>query len=347
MNILFVHSNIYGLSQYIENELKRQGHIVDKLEDFILPYENGFKKIGLIRKIKNLLHNYKKTSERIWEDFFRTNPKYLNNDYDLCLCTNGFSLSPYFFEKIKEKNKKIKFVLYLWDSIKFFDFERNFSFFDSIYSFDYNDSKENQNITYLPFYWMPPTVACNKPSSYYMSTVGTNHRGRLYIAEKVAQQLKKYGLTYSFHIIDSCNGSITLKLMFRLLCAYARRDYATVLEIKTHIGWKHSPLISSTFISPIEVINSISQSDSILDTDVAIQSGPTPRMIWALALGKKIVTTNQYVRQMPFYNERRIYVIDRKNPYIAPEFLESNEECNIDPYFEKLRIDNWVKQLIS
>ena len=91
----------------------------------------------------------------------------------------------------------------------------------------------------------------------------------------------------------------------------------------------------------------IEASDCVLDTDMQVQAGPTPRLIWALAQGKKVITTNSNIINMPFYDPNRILVIDRKNPIIDIDFLKNNAPYkHIDSLF-KLRIDNWIKELIN
>jgi len=86
-------------------------------------------------------------------------------------------------------------------------------------------------------------------------------------------------------------------------------------------------------------------STCILDTDRPTQTGTTPRVIWALALGKKIVSTNTNLLRLPFYDDKQIKIIDRSNPIIDIDFInEPFEKKNAD-YLIELRIDNWVKQL--
>lgn len=66
----------------------------------------------------------------------------------------------------------------------------------------------------------------------------------------------------------------------------------------------------------------ISESSCILDTDRESQTGTTPRVIWALASGKKILSTNKNLIKMPFYNEKQIHIIDRNTPIVDIDFYE-------------------------
>ena len=61
-------------------------------------------------------------------------------------------------------------------------------------------------------------------------------------------------------------------------------------------------------ISPEDVQKIMMDSECVLDTDRASQTGTTPRLIWALALGKKVITTNMNVKQMPLYDPRKDFL---------------------------------------
>ncbi len=349
MNILFLAGDVYGLSSFIIKELKTQGHRVFFIKDTVLPNDNGFHTNTIFRKIKNSFYNQYEIGNRYWQKFFYSNPDFLNREYDICICINGYSLHPHFFKTLIKHNPKIKFILYLWDSLNFFDFKRNLNFFDKVYSFDFKDSQTHTSINFLPLYWIEPsTKEQDNSPNYCMTTVGSNHYGRLHIAEAIAKQLKEHNFSYKFHIVDSCNAKFDKYTFRRLLYAFTTNNKAILREIKIHLGWSSSPLIKHKPISIKETINLINHSNCILDTDNEKQAGPTPRLIWALALGKKIVTTNKYIVEMPFYNKNYIYIIDRKNPCVSIDFLLSNVTIQYNScYFEKLRIDNWVNKLLN
>lgn len=97
-----------------------------------------------------------------------------------------------------------------------------------------------------------------------------------------------------------------------------------------------------------EVVDLIKQSHCILDTDRESQTGTTPRLIWALAMNKKIITTNKNIVNFWFYDPSQILIIDRNNPEISDDFLfsELNENVSQDR-IESLRIDKWLDQLIT
>ena len=345
MRILFISPTNFGLQQPIEEELKRQGHHVDFIADNFLQHDNGYKSKNTIKKIiDGLIYNHEKIIKQHWENISNTH-NIFHEKYDLCLCINGCSLGKYFFERVKKRNPQIKCILYLWDTLNFFEYNRLFPFFDKICSFDFNDSQNNKEIIFLPFYWIPHEESTER--KYILSLIGSHHDDRLRIAELIAQQLDKHSLQYFIKIVCACNSILTISLIKEYIIAFLTRDKSKIRDIKILIGKEEHPLITKKVFSIEEMRKIIEASDCVLDTDMQVQAGPTPRLIWALAQGKKVITTNSNIINMPFYDPNRILVIDRKNPIIDIDFLKNNAPYkHIDSLF-KLRIDNWIKELIN
>lgn len=142
--------------------------------------------------------------------------------------------------------------------------------------------------------------------------IGSNHDNRLKIAKIIASQLRAHGMNYCFKRLDK--------------------------SLKENDIVIHKPLSTDS------VQKVMMQSDCILDTDRESQSGTTPRLIWALAMGKKVITTNQNIKQMPFYNAELIHIIDRNNPVVDMDFIESQPDFSrCQKLIQTLRIDAWVK----
>lgn len=107
-------------------------------------------------------------------------------------------------------------------------------------------------------------------------------------------------------------------------------------------------IVSHTKLPIPEVIKLIKDSYCILDTDRESQTGTTPRLIWALAMNKKVITTNKNIVNFWFYNPEQILVIDRNNPIIPDDFIFSSLTNDFAVNnISRLRIDNWIKKLIT
>ena len=83
----------------------------------------------------------------------------------------------------------------------------------------------------------------------------------------------------------------------------------------------------------------------VIDVEIPCQSGLSNRLIQALAMNKKLLTTNITIKETQLYNSSMIAFIERNNPIVPIDFLRiSNEKIN---NIENLRIDNWLKTLLN
>jgi hypothetical protein len=67
------------------------------------------------------------------------------------------------------------------------------------------------------------------------------------------------------------------------------------------------------------------------------------RVIEALAMGKKVITSNKNIRKEPFYDETQILIFDPKNPVVSDGFLEE-KSCN---YPALLSVDSWIAKILE
>lgn len=61
---------------------------------------------------------------------------------------------------------------------------------------------------------------------------------------------------------------------------------------------------------------------------------------------KESCHNKQDIVKIPFYNNKNIFIIDRRNPIINPNFITSKAD-DMSSVMEKYRIDNWVKILLE
>ncbi|MBR2958435.1 MAG: hypothetical protein IKC19_02230 [Bacteroidales bacterium] len=306
MRILFLAPSYLNLYKPIQEELERQGHHVTFFED--IPYKPDWVNTWR-KKIAALSFN---PHIIYWKRFFRHQKELFNQKFDILLCINGVSFHPILLKKLKKSNPKIYASLYVWDTSNYYNYYKYSHAFQKISTFDIEDSGK-YGASFLPFYWLPiKQDKKNNTEKYSLSLVGSEHDGRTNIVTTISSQLDKYGLNYCFKI------------------------YGAPPE---------SPFRITTPLSLEETQEIMINSTCILDTDRPTQTGTTPRVIWALALGKKIVSTNTNLLRLPFYDDKQIKIIDRSNPIIDIDFInEPFEKKNAD-YLIELRIDNWVKQL--
>lgn len=339
--ILFITPKYLNLYIPIEKELRDQGYEVYTVTSFppinIIPYfrntPNREEKIKCFEESKYL--------DKYWKNFISSN-NFMKKPFDILFCINGLFVNDYIISYLESFNPQIKKILYVWDSNRHCDFFRNNKLFSKVFSFDYQDCKEFPDVHFLSFYYpkeLQPNNDCNY--LYDICCIGKNHDGRLEIAEKIVKQLNIYNCKYLIKIYQP----IANKFKYTIINILPKR---IVKFYKKHnlYGKLKSPLITHEII-PIEEFNKIIEcSRCILDTDRESQTGATPRLIWALAAGKKIITTNNNIAQLPFYNEKQIFIIDRNDPVIDINFIKEDCYFPLNDEIEKLRINNWIKIIL-
>lgn len=345
MRILLLTATYLGLEKAIVDELRNQGHSVFVLEDKALPTDCYTKVKSLHLKALNYtLEKYNlffRVYELYWKKIIQ---KYreLSEPFDLFFCIQGQSFHPYLLKHLRKINPIIKTSLYIWDTNEYYDFSRNFNYFEKKYSFDFNDCRKFSELLFLPFYWVKKFEP--RKNEYELSIIGTDHDGRFEILYKLYPQIKQNLESYFIRIVippEPLYYWPQFKKRIHAICNKYNKAVAV---------WQFKRLQEFTTIETFsydETEKIIASSNCILDTDRDSQFGTTPRMIWALASGKKIVTTNNNVKQFPFYNEKQIRIINRWEPEIDWDFVKKVESFPVSEYIEKLRIDRWILNFIN
>ena len=202
------------------------------------------------------------------------------------------------------------------------------------------------NTSFLPFYWTVDLADTNIAIKYTVSSIGTNHHGRLAIYKQVYNQLQKLGISNYIKLVVNCS-PISFRKKIRLLKLYLFRRREAIEEFKVNSGELTFPFVTNKMYSLEEYNKIILQSKAVLDTDNPTQFGTTPRLIWALAANKHIYTTNTFVVNFPFFNSNYIHIISRENPILDITLLNKKLSNSPRENILNLRIDNWVKNFIE
>lgn len=167
------------------------------------------------------------------------------------------------------------------------------------------------------------------------------------IVNKILPQVKDAGLSYFFRIqIWKPSFSHVFLYKFRKRYMANFRRIVEYAEAKYERERKNEIAMEGV-IPPVEYAEIMRHTACVLDTDRGSQSGITPRVIWALAMGKKIISTNRNLLRAPFYSPEQIFIIDRESPVIDIDFIKDNRTFSIHPEIEKARLDKWVKNFIE
>lgn len=342
MNVLLMVPAFYGLGKVIENELIAKGHKLTVIESRIFKEDFRLLKtfVSFFFFLLNPFYKIKDTKKVI--------NKFNNQKFDIFLTVGYLSTTSNFIKQLKIRNPNIKTILYLWDSFLTWDFSYLLSYFDYKYSFDRLDCKKYSfdNLVYMPLFYDQFDM---KHSHIYdithIGTINEHYINRIPILDAVTVQARRYGLkTYIRSYAYCLNNSFFQKRKIRALLR-DRFKYIFNSKLRKHIvllqKYKDSDFLCATSLSPQKVNKIENESKCILDINLK-NAGVSYRIIRALSQGKKVITTNEHIINEDFYCTENISIIDKINPIIDINFLNTpTKEVDIS----YLRIDNWIKKI--
>lgn len=355
MKILFLADDYQGLARPIEEEMKRQGHDVTpvymvqncvKHDPYRARKRLKFRRYFSLWYQKYVCNEY----NQYWQETI-SKKKAFSNAYDILFVINGITVNEYLMNHLKQFNPNIKTVLYLWDCTAFYHFQRLFPLFDMVYSFDIGDCERDKRLNLLPMYYMETKATTEQKAntnSYDFFFIGSNWDGRYLDMKKIATYLKRENYTYCIKVVDerwfswTRRDRIRYKLL-RLLLPNEKKYFGYVAfnrdDDTLHIKSRKSILKD--------------EYNALMDASKVVvdfygkeeQTGLSPRFIWALAHGKKIVTNNPHVYRYKFVSPKQVQVINIDDMHISPNFV--NTPISHIPDISFCRIDNWVSTLLS
>ena len=280
-------------------------------------------------------------SNTIWKIFVRLNFKplkkiilkrkfesiLLNNkvkfDYILLVSPETVDLS--ILKEYKKKNKDVKIITYMWDSLKNKRSAISYSHIsDSIFSFDKNDVNK-YNFNFLPLFYNYKCKTVNKKIRYQCSFIGTIHSNRYNIVN---------------NIIDKNNENFTFY--------YSPSFFVFTLKRFFLFKTQSVPMNEISFL-PMnydDVVDVIGASNVVIDIAHKKQSGLTMRTIETLGAKRKLITTNKNVLEYDFYHKNNIYIYSTNGEnrdlklFLDTPYFELNKAV-----YDKYSINTWVKNL--
>lgn len=199
---------------------------------------------------------------------------------DKIFVVKGEHLTGEHIDYIKKHNKIKQSVLYLWDKWSVHEnIDTIKSHFDDIYSFDSKDCEE-QGVKLRPLFYFDDQIKVGQKKTIDVSFVGNDHTGRYELLKRVKRICKENGLSYKFYLlIGKIEYTKFVWFPFKR-SRYARED---------------AEMFSESGISYKEYIDIISSSSVVVDMPYEGQSGLTMRTIEALAMGTRLITTNESI----------------------------------------------------
>ncbi len=316
MKIVVISFDFWNYDAHIVETLRKMGidaHHINigayKHQNLAAKITNAFSKIFLKKNLKNI-----KRQELILEKLSEFGKQ------DQILVINPELIERKYHEKIK--NYTNKYIAYLYDSLARCPAEHLLDLFDEVFSFDPKDAKTHgfqliTNYNYLPEQQYNPSP---KYSLIYLASFDD----RLKIAEKIAEKLEVFKLSYYFKIVGK-------------------------KAWKKQIFGKKKPKIIYTRkrTNHQDIPNIYAEGKVILDLVREKQDGLSFRILEAMALKKKIITSNPTVVDYDFYLPENILVMKPDLSNLEKSFFEADyQELNPEIYY-KYTIDHWVKTVFK
>lgn len=338
--VLFIAPRYLNIYKDVIKGLTDLGYNVD----YIPEYSSSFDPLNLQRKgyVKFPIVLFDLYLNHYWEKLLMSDQ--YNKVYDILFVLDGQGINKQIFKILKDRNPSLKTINYLFDTTKgVYNFEKNFKYFDNIATFD-NEEAETYSIKYLPIYWIDESDKPNYELDIF--GLGAYSKSRYNFFSDLIAISKSCGLSYYIKLWTP--GLKNLKIY------KFKSKIRKLFNLKEHIPLSvyQSDITTISAINPKEFRGIIASSNIIVDSCAEHQVGLTARFMWALGLGKKIITTNKYVFQNSFCSTEQVFLYDMSsiiNNADLYKFINNTafipDECK--KQIEHFRIDNWLKFLLE
>lgn len=314
MKITVLSLDLYGFNEFIAKELQKKEIDVTYINsaEFKYNYKN------FTERSKNFLSKtfFKRNLKKLKQTEFVLN-KISNDIQDVTLVIDPAHFNHTILKEIRKKSKKL--IAYNYDSMVQLPLPSDkITYFDEIYSFDKNDCEKYQfkfitNFIYIPKEEIKPNFDLK------VFTIQSKSQDRMHTINKIANELDRLSIkNYEFHIYGKPSNNANKNIIF------------------------FNERISFDFFK-----NKMKNAEILLDLVRKGQNGLSFRIFEAMALQKKLITTNKNITRYDFYNPNNILVIDTDNISIPASFLNSKYEPLNEQIYQKYTLENWIQTVFN
>lgn len=318
--VLVIAPRFFGYEQEIAVGLTRSGHHVDILPD--RPFDNSIMKA--VMRFRPELGGY-----RVCDQFFAQRlEEFGRNKYSIILVIQGEGVTARTLKTLRNSYPQAKMVFYTWDSIENKPFSRrNLSLYDYCSTFDPVDAKK-YGLNFRPLFFSDGFDRPADPTyTYDLSFIGTVHSDRYKIVRALLEQLPSGAHTFVYLYLQA-------EWMFDL-----RRLFTTTFDGAARDDFRFAPLSK-------DVVQAIFfSSRAVLDIEHVNQRGATMRTMEALGSKRKLVTTNKSLSDYDFYNPLNIQIVDRLEPRLDQDFLQSPYQEVPEEVRQKYTMRQWLRDV--
>ncbi|QFZ53395.1 hypothetical protein FEZ18_00520 [Oceanihabitans sp. IOP_32] len=313
-SITIIAPNSFGYLHYLIDELEAHPNVVVthiNFSDFRYVYSSKFDKIkNAVNKVifnKNIKDKYK--SKRILDFFLKKKEK---EDYIVVIRPDEIELETL----LKIKTHTNNFIAFYFDAIAKFPKKKNLiPIFDKVYSYEKEDVK-NYNLEFITNYIYD--FDKSKASSFENKVFNiSSYDERFGTLKKVVKYLRNNNIEYNIIV----RKEVVIEDEYITIVP----DYLPLEEVKKHI------------------LN----SEILLDIQKQNQKGLSFRVFEALGYNKKLITTNEDVKNYDFYNPNNILIISPNSIDIPESFLNSAYQNIEDSLLFPYTLEGWILKVFS
>lgn len=314
--ILFICPEFYTYHIELKLCMESAGAIVDFISEF--PSGAAYR---FFHKLSPRFNNL--FLERHVEDIIK---KAQSNRYDFFFVIRGGCLNPSVLQQLRILQPTCKFLMYQWDSVRQNNYLNNIEFFDSIKTFDSDDSNV-YGLEYLPLYYGKSFANLNtEVTDIDMAFFGAYHSDRLKLIRYFHEYFETRGKVFFSHLYITKSALLRRLLSGEIL-------FSDIKFFKTYKA-------SFNYIQEI-----YGRTIAVLDIELSIQSGLSMRTFEVLGANKRLVTTNANVMKEDFYRNETIFVFDRTSPMLNDDFFKLDQPVDND--FSEYEIGNWLSRVFA
>lgn len=314
MRITLVSFDNWGYDEKIVDELIKMGHEAFhlKLSDYKYHYNHAGEKIINFFTKTFFQKNIKKIKT---EEFILSTLK-SKGIQEKIIVINPERISKKCHLKIKSFTRS--YITYLYDSIGRYDNKSLIydNIFDEVFTFDKNDAAE-YNLRFLSNYIHLNKKITRKKTKYKVLSISS--------------------IDDRYHTINNIISHLEKKNIRHQTIFFGKREPEDL---------KCSSIFTKQKLSQNQIQEKIEDSEIILDVLRDNQNGLSFRIFDALALDKKVITTNKSITEYDFYNPNNILVIDKEKAEIPDYFLNTQYQKIPDNIYNKYTLKNWINTIL-
>ncbi len=314
--VLFIGIGFYDYESTIKKNLEKYGAIVDfylEQPSYLLSGLYG----KIINKLKYQKNIIKKHHKKMLDE---TKAK----KYDIVFVLKGENLTIDFIKALKHQQENAIFIMYQWDSINRVSNALDMiPFFDKVFSFDRIDCEKYEKLEFRPLFFRESIEKKILDYKYDLVFIGWLHADRMELIKEIENICKIKKITTFIYLFTG---------------------------IKTYMSFLLKKQSQSLHVKPLnykKVNDYYNSTKVILDLPHPLQNGLTMRTIEAIGANKKLITTNQDIKNYDFYDEDNICILDKENIDIKNDFFEKPYKQISEVIKNRYCLDSWIEDVFA